>query len=113
MFVIVVNNTCFLKTVQKVRKGNGLGGKRELYKSFMMKGEKTPYFPQLFDLLEKDFQLTLIARLVASLWISHVHKAIASAPNWSIGCSAFFRLDLCHLMMLTELLACSCTPECS
>lgn len=58
----------------------------------MMKGEKKPCFPQLFDLLEKGFQLTLIARLVmASLWISHVHKAIVSAPNWSIGWSVFFR----------------------
>lgn len=113
MFVIVVNNTCFLKTVQKVRKGNGLCGKKGVIQEFYDEREKTSCFPQLFDLLEKDFQLTLIARLVASLWITHVHKAIASAPNWSIGCSAFFRLDLCHLIMLTELLACSCTPECS
>lgn len=85
----------FLKTVQKVRKENGLCGKRELYRSFMMKGKHThthPHFPQPFDLLVKDFQLTLIARIVmAFLWMSHMHKATASAPNWSIGCSAFFR----------------------
>lgn len=57
-----------------------------------MKGKKNPCFSQLFDLLEEDFQLTLIARLVmTSLWISHVHKAITCASNWSIGCSAFFR----------------------
>lgn len=85
--------------------------KKGVIQEFYDEREKTSCFPELFDLLEKDFQLTLIARLVASLWITHVHKATASAPNWSIGCSAFFRLDLCHLMMLTELLACSCAPS--
>jgi len=68
-----------------------------------------PSFPQLFDLLEEDFQLTLVARLVmASLWISRIHKAVASAPKVVLH---FLALGLCRLMMLIELLAHFCTPE--
>lgn len=84
-FVIVVNNTCLLKTVQKVRKGDDPCGKRELHWSFMMKG-KASYFPQpffgfFFLTFTRGF-LTCIDRLVvASLWLPCVRKAIARADR--------------------------------
>lgn len=87
MFVIVVNNTCFLKTVQKVRKGNALLKKGVALKFYDEREGKL--FSPAFCLFSEGLLTSMAGLVMASLWIHGVHRAAGSGPGRATGCLAF------------------------